>query len=83
VKKRFGHVHSRRELFVAACRYAALGLLTAGGAAIFAKRRRLVREGKCIGSGGACTGCVILARCDLPRALSAKESLIGGDNARE
>jgi len=82
VKKGFGHVHSRRELFMAACRYAAMGLLTAGGAAIFAKRRRLVREGKCIGSG-ACTGCVILARCDLPRALSAKETMIGGDNVRE
>lgn len=82
MKKRFGYFHSRRELFAGACRYAALGLLTAGAAGIFAKRRRLIRQGKCIGSG-ACTGCVILARCGLPRALSAKESLNGGDNVRE
>jgi len=82
VKERIGHVHSRRELFAAACRYGVLGLLTAGAAGIFAKRRRLIRKGKCIGSG-ACTGCVILARCDLPRALSAKETMIGGDNVRE
>ncbi len=82
MKERFGNVHSRRELFTAACRYGALGLLTAGAGGIFAKRRRLVSEGKCIGSG-ACTGCVILARCGLPAAVSAKESVIGGDNVGE
>lgn len=82
MKERFGHVRSRRELFAAVCRYAALGLLTAGAAGIFAKRRRLLRQGKCINSG-TCAGCEILARCGLPRALSAKESLIGGDNVRE
>ena len=82
MKEHFGYVHSRRELFAAACRYAALGLLTAGAAGIFAKRRRLLRQGKCI-SSGMCTGCEILARCDLPRALSAKETMIGGDNVRE
>jgi len=82
VRERFGHVRSRRELFAAACRYAALGLLTAGAAGILAKRRRLLRQGKCIDSG-SCMGCEILARCDLPRALSAKKSLIGGDNVRE
>ena len=82
MKERFEHVHSRRELFAAACRYGSLGLLAAGAAGIFAKRRRLVRQGKCIGSG-ACAGCVILARCGLPDALSAKESLIGGDNVGE
>ena len=82
MKDHFGHVRSRRELFAVVGRYAALGLLTAGGAGILAKRRRLVRLGKCIGSG-TCSGCEILARCDLPRALSARESLIGGDNARQ
>ncbi len=82
MKERFGHVHSRRELFAAACRYGALGLLAAGAAGIFAQRRRLVRQGKCI-ANGACAGCVILARCGLPAAVSAKESLIGGDNVGE
>ena len=82
MRERFRHAHSRRELFAAVGRYAALGLLTAGAAGIFAKRRRLVRQGKCIGSG-TCTGCEILARCDLPRALSARETMIGGDNVGE
>lgn len=81
MKERFGHFHSRRELFAAACRYGVLGLLTAGAAGIFAKRRRLVRQGKCIGSG-TCAGCEILARCDLPRALSAREATIGGEDVR-
>ena len=82
MKERFEHAHSRRELFTAVGRYAALGLLTAGAAGIFIKRRRLVRQGKCINSG-TCAGCEILARCRLPRALSAKETMIGGDNVRE
>ena len=70
---------SRRELFAAAGRYVALGVLTAGAAGIIAKRRRLVREGKC-NAGGTCAGCEMLGQCDLPRALSAKQALIGGDN---
>lgn len=72
-------VHSRREIVTAVCRYGALGLLGAGAVGIFAKRRRLLREGKCIG-GGICDGCKILAHCDLPLALSAKKDLIGGEN---
>lgn len=68
--------HSRRELFAAALRYAALGLLTAGGAALFAKRRRLLREGICV-NDQFCAGCEILERCALPRALSAKKVLAG------
>ncbi|UCE48661.1 MAG: hypothetical protein JSW47_00650 [Phycisphaerales bacterium] len=67
---------------MAVYRYGALGLLGAGAVGIFAKRHRLIRQGKCIG-GGICDGCEILSRCDLPRALSAREALIGGDNARE
>ena len=82
MKKQSEHVRSRRELFAGVCRHAALALLVAGGAGIFAKRRRLLRQGKCIGSG-TCAGCEILARCDLPRAVSAKETLIGGDNVGE
>jgi hypothetical protein len=79
VNERFGYLSSRRELFAAVGRYASLGVLAAGAAGIFAKRRRLVREGKC-DAGGTCASCEMLAQCDLPRALSAKEALIGGDN---
>ena len=82
MKEQPGQVRNRRELFAAVGRYAALGLLTAGAAGIFVKRRRLVRQGRCI-SSGACAGCEILSSCDLSRALSAREALIGGDNVRK
>lgn len=81
MRKRLGQVQNRRELFAGALRYVALGLLTAGGAGIFAKRRRLVREGKCINSG-LCTGCEVLERCGLPAALSARNASAGVDNDR-
>jgi hypothetical protein len=66
-----GDNQSRRELFAGALRYATLGLMTAGGAALFAKRRRLLREGICI-NDRFCAGCAILQQCALPEALSAK-----------
>jgi len=71
--------HSRRELFAGALRYAALGLLTAGGAVLFAKRRRLLREGVCI-NDRFCDGCAILQQCALPGALSAKKVLTGANS---
>jgi len=71
-----GKVQSRRELFAGALRYATLGLLTAGSAALYAKRQWLVRQGICIGDG-ICTGCEVLDRCGLPAALSAKKVLVG------
>jgi hypothetical protein len=74
-------IHSRRELFAGALRYAALGLLTAGGVTLFAKRRRLLREGKCIG-GGVCGGCKLLENCGLPQASSAREASAGVENGR-
>lgn len=63
---------SRRELFAGVLRYAAMGLLATGGAVLFAKRRRLLREGICI-NDRFCDGCAILQQCTLPRALSAKK----------
>ena len=82
MSERFEHVRSRRELFAGFLRYTSLGVLAAGAAGIFAKRRRLVSQGKCV-AGGTCAGCEMLARCDLPGALSARKALIGGDNVRE
>jgi hypothetical protein len=81
VKKVPEKARSRRELCSGALRYATLGLLTAGGAALLAKRQRLLREGICI-NDGICNGCEVLAQCGLPRALSVKEALTGGSNAR-
>ncbi|MHC4680269.1 MAG: hypothetical protein ACYTEK_16405, partial [Planctomycetota bacterium] len=60
---------------------ATLGLLAAGGAALVAKRHRLVREGICI-NGGICGGCTILRQCALPKALLAKKVPAGVNSGR-
>ena len=75
-------VKSRRMVFAAALRYAALGLLGAAGGSALAKRRRLLREGRCM-SDGVCRGCVVFERCGLPQALSAKEVLARQNDGRE
>jgi len=72
---------SRRELFVGACRYAALAGVMAVGALALVKRRRLGREGVCI-NNGMCQGCGVLADCGLPQALYTKDTLKKGDNGR-
>jgi hypothetical protein len=77
--KHFREFRSRRELFAGALRYAALGLIAAGGSALFAKRQRLVRNGLCINSG-ICAGCKILKSCSLPQAASARVTLSGISN---
>lgn len=82
MRKHRRQVQNRRELLVGALRYVTLGLLTAGGAATFTKRQRLVREGKCI-NNGICTDCKVLERCGLPQALSARKTLTGVDNGRK
>jgi len=81
VRKHSGEFRGRRELFAGALRYATLGLMAAGGVALFAKRQRLVREGKCVNEG-ICAGCKILENCSLPQALPARRSLAGVDNGK-
>ncbi|MHC4154086.1 MAG: hypothetical protein ACYST6_04045 [Planctomycetota bacterium] len=66
-------ISSRREMIAASLRYGALAVLAAAGTTAFIKRRRLVREGKCI-NDGSCGECRILDRCGLPAALSARRS---------
>jgi hypothetical protein len=80
MNKPLGQAQSRRQLLAGALRYATLGLLTAAAATAFAKRRRLVREGKCI-NNGICRGCKVFDNCGLPQALSAKDVLarLGND----
>jgi hypothetical protein len=67
-------VQNRRQMLIGALRYGALGFLGAIGGSFIAKRRRLVREGKCI-NGGICRECEIFDDCSLPTALSAKDVL--------
>jgi hypothetical protein len=79
MSERSGQNQNRRELFAGALRYTALGLLTVGGAALFTKRRRLLREGICI-NDRLCAGCSILGHCTRPEALSAKKVLNGANS---
>ena len=73
---------SRREMLAGALRYAALGLMALVSAAIFVKRKRLVKQGLCINSG-ICDGCEILENCGLPLAVSARQILMGTNNGKE
>ncbi|MBA7691076.1 hypothetical protein ES703_99614 [subsurface metagenome] len=82
MSKQLGQVQSRRQLLAGVLRYISLGFVAAGGGALFAKRRRLVREGKCINKG-ICRGCEVFEKCGLPQALSAKDVLAGIGNGRE
>ncbi|UCD52610.1 MAG: hypothetical protein JSW27_08225 [Phycisphaerales bacterium] len=72
---------SRRQLFAGTLRWTALTAVALAGAATFAKRRRLVREGKCI-NGGMCDECLALADCGLPAALAVKQIRGEGDHGR-
>ena len=64
-------VQNRRQLFASVLRYAALGVLGIVGGSVFAKRRRLVKNGICI-NHQICRNCGVFEECDLPPALSAK-----------
>ena len=68
------NVQNRRSLLLGSLRYATLGLVGAASGSVIAKRRRLVREGKCVGRG-ICSACGVFEGCGLPQALSAKQVL--------
>ena len=74
MNRQFKKIENRRQLFTSALRYAVLGVLGAVGGSVFAKKRRLARNGICI-NHGICQSCGILSECSLPRALSAKASV--------
>jgi len=81
--KCFGKLQqSRRQFFARTLRHASLGLIASVGGANFVKRRKLLREGKCINQG-ICRGCEILDDCGLPRALSTKMVVARRSNGRE
>jgi hypothetical protein len=73
MKELLNKVHTRRQLITRALRHASLVLLGAGGGAAVVKRRRLVREGKCLNQG-ICRDCPVFDECGLPRALSTKSA---------
>jgi len=80
VKRHSIEARSRRELFAGALRYAALGLMAAASVALYVKRQRIVRKGRCINSSGICAGCKVLEQCSLPQAVSARQTPTGVDN---
>ena len=71
--------HTRRRFFAGALRNASLALLGVGSGAAVVKRRRLLREGKCINQG-ICSQCAVFDECGLPRALSVKQALKRSDD---
>ncbi|MHC5060890.1 MAG: hypothetical protein ACYTFK_07390 [Planctomycetota bacterium] len=79
--KHSGQMQNRRKILADAARYSALGLLSAISGWSYVKRRRLVREGKCI-NRGICRGCRVYEKCGLPQALSAKQALSGIKHGR-
>ena len=67
-------IHSRRQLVRRVLRSVSLAVLGVGGGAAAVKRRRLVREGKCLNQG-ICRDCTVFDRCGLPLALSVRSAL--------
>ncbi len=72
---------ARRRFFRSTLRNIGLALLAAGGGVAVTKRRRLMREGKCL-SQGICSGCVVFDECGLPRALSVRQVVARTENGR-
>ncbi|MHC4574447.1 MAG: hypothetical protein ACYS76_10010 [Planctomycetota bacterium] len=79
MRKYPSNIASRRELLAAGLRYGTLGVLVAAGGSAFIKRRRLLREGKCI-NDGVCRDCKVFEDCGRPEALSAKEAIMSTGN---
>lgn len=74
MKELLHKVHTRRRFITRALRNASLALLGIGGGGAIVKRRRLLREGKCLNEG-ICRDCTVFDDCGLPRALSTRSVL--------
>jgi len=65
---------TRRSLVIRVLRSASLAVLGLAGTGVAVKRRRLLREGKCLNQG-ICRACAVFDDCGLPRALSTRSVL--------
>lgn len=70
-----GPRHSRRELFRAAGRGAALAALAAVGGVLTARGRSRLSGQECV-NAGICRGCPAIGDCGLPQALSARQARV-------
>jgi hypothetical protein len=80
VANNFIRKQTRRQFFTGAARYMTLGLIGFAAGLTLKKRRRLVLEGKCV-NDYICSGCKVYEGCQLPEAISRRESLRGNLNA--
>ena len=71
MKEPLRNVPARRLFITRVLRNASLAVLGLAGGAAIVKRRRLLREGKCLNQG-ICRGCEVFDECGLPRALSTR-----------
>jgi hypothetical protein len=71
MKESLRAVHKRRLLITRLLRNASLAVLGLAGGVVVVKRRRLLREGRCLNQG-ICRACGVFAECGLPRALSIR-----------
>ncbi len=67
-------VPARRQFIRRVLRNVSLAVLSLAGGAVVVKRRRLLREGKCLNQG-MCRDCEVFDECGLPRALSTRSVL--------
>jgi len=68
-------MRNRRQMMIGTFRYSVLSLVAFFTGSSIIKRRRLIKEGKCI-QQGICRGCKIYEDCRLPQALSKKQFFI-------
>ena len=75
----FKRKQTRRQFFTGTARYMTLGLIGFAAGSMLKKRRKLVLEGKCV-NDYICAGCKLYEGCQLPEAISRKESVRGDLN---
>ena len=80
VGENFSNKQNRRQFLAGALRYMTLSLIGFVAFSTIKKRRRLVLEYKCI-NDYICTGCELYESCQLPEAMSKKESVRENLNA--
>ncbi len=64
---------NRRSILGNSLRFLAAGTIVAGSAGLAVKRRRLLKDGRCV-NRSVCKDCVWQSDCGLPRARSYRKA---------